>query len=280
MARVELVGQAGAAGVGVWLSRIATGLVLPLGLSLALMAAGGLCAALRRPRLAVLWAGLGFSILWISSLPAVSDALMASLERRHPPVALEATPAVEAIVVVGGALGPKLPPRLWSDLTPQSDRILHAARLYRAGKAPIVMVAGGVPPTPGVDVPEAAVMAELLREWGVPESALLLETGSRNTRENCLGARALLAERGLEDVLLVTSALHMRRALATCASVGIRARPAPTDFRVIDVPASLRDWIPSASALDRTSQALREVLAFEVYRWRGWLDEDRPSRGR
>jgi uncharacterized SAM-binding protein YcdF (DUF218 family) len=139
------------------------------------------------------------------------------------------------------------------------------------------MVAGGVPPAPGIDVAEATVVAELLGEWGVPESALLLETESRNTRENCLGARSILAEHGVEDVLLVTSALHMRRALATCASVGIRARPAPTDILVIDVPASFQDWIPSASALEGTSQALREIYAFEVYRWRGWLDDVRPS---
>jgi uncharacterized SAM-binding protein YcdF (DUF218 family) len=253
------------------------GLALPLGLSLALLGAGGLCAMLRRPRPAAISAGLGFSWLWIASLPAVSDALVASLERRHPPVAVEATPAADAIVVLGGALGPKEPPRLWSDLGPQADRVLHAARLYHAGKAPLVLVAGGIPPTSGASVAEATLVAELLLEWGVPDAALLLEDRSRSTRENCLAARALLVERGADDVLLVTSALHMRRALATCASVGIRARAAATDFQVIDVPPSLRDWIPSASALDGTSQALREVLAYEVYRWRGWLEDDRAE---
>jgi uncharacterized SAM-binding protein YcdF (DUF218 family) len=158
------------------------------------------------------------------------------------------------------------------DLENASDRVLHAARLYRAGKAPRVITSGGAIPFLGGVTPESEAISELLQEWGVPESAILLETRSRNTYENAVETKKILENANLDTVLLVTSALHMRRALATFRTNGVNAIPAPTDIEAVNrQERTIIDWLPNAGALETTTRVLKEYLGFTVYRFRGWL---------
>jgi len=112
----------------------------------------------------------------------------------------------------------------------------------------------------------------MLLELGVPADAIRLETGSYDTHSNCTGSKPILDELGASDVLLVTSAIHMRRALATCRTAGIRARPAATDFW-IDARGTRTgiDWAPTALGLHYTHAALRERFGYRIYRWRRWI---------
>ena len=82
---------------------------------------------------------------------------------------------------------------------------------------------------------------------------------------------ALLEQHGLGRVLLVTSALHMPRALACFRAAGVDAVPATTDTRAHEPYSGALDWIPSASFLGETDLAIKELLGFQVYRLRGWL---------
>jgi len=63
----------------------------------------------------------------------------------------------------------------------EADRVLHAARLFVAGKAPWVIVSGGSIPFMGPKALEANATRVLLRDWGVPVSAIVLESASQNT---------------------------------------------------------------------------------------------------
>jgi uncharacterized SAM-binding protein YcdF (DUF218 family) len=160
---------------------------------------------------------------------------------------------------------------VYPDLSGASDRVWHAARLYEAGKAPLVIASGGTLPWKDQVFREAPVMKQLLTSWGVPADSILLESESANTYQNAVHTAELLAERGLERVLLVTSALHMRRALATFRSAGVTALPTPTDYRVVEGPVTLLDLFPSAGALDGSTAAIREYVGYVVYDWRGWI---------
>jgi uncharacterized SAM-binding protein YcdF (DUF218 family) len=73
-----------------------------------------------------------------------------------------------AALVLGGCLAPERPPRLSAELVESSDRLLHAARLYRAGKAPVVLASGGAVPWTSTSRPESEAMAAFLVEWGCP----------------------------------------------------------------------------------------------------------------
>lgn len=165
-------------------SKVAAALLLPLNLSILLGFAALVLARRRRGRLAALCGALAVAILLVASAPVVSDRLVASLEREYPPADPAAAPTAGAIVVLGGSLAPGSPPRRGPELVDPSDRVLHAARLYRAGKAPVVVASGGRLPWSAAERSEAADMADLLVEWGVPREAVLLEERSRTTSEN------------------------------------------------------------------------------------------------
>ncbi len=82
-----------------------------------------------------------------------------------------------------------------------------ALALYRAGVAPVLLLSGG-----GEPVPEAEIMRRMALAAGVPDSALLVESVSRNTLENATHAGALLAARQVSTVVLVTDRYHGLRA--------------------------------------------------------------------
>lgn len=255
-------------------TKVLTRLVMPLDLAMALGLLACVLVWTGRRRAAGAAMLLALGVLWACSAPVVADRLRASLEGVHPPRAIEALPRADAIVVLGGGVGPARAPRTFPDLGPGADRVLHAARLYRAGKAPRVIASGGALPWKG-SATEAGAMGTLLREWGVPADAIVEEGRSRNTRENALAVRSLLDHPGDGAVLLVTSALHMPRALATFRSAGVRAIPAPTDFEIAERPRSpVLRWLPDARTLEGSSRALHERLGALVYRARGWIEPE------
>jgi uncharacterized SAM-binding protein YcdF (DUF218 family) len=253
-------------------SKILTQLAYPLSLSCILILLASVLLWSGQRRASGLCLLFSFAVLWLPSMPVVSDHLRASLEWRYPPVPIEDVPKADAIVVLGGAVEAAIPPRLGIDLGAAADRVLYAAQLYGAGKAPLIIACGGRLPWRKKSSAEAPAMAELLREWGVPDEAILLETESRNTYENALYSKRPLEAHGLKHVLLVASALHMPRALALFRASGIDAVPAPTDFEVVDRgDRTLMPWLPDAAALEGSTRAIKEYLGLGVYWIQGLL---------
>lgn len=194
-----------------------------------------------------------------------------ALEDPFPPRRIEESPQADAIVILGGSVGHARRSGGSENLTQAADRVLYGFRLFRSGLAPLVVVSGGGPANLGQPESEAMLMARLLEEWGVPPSAIRRENASLDTRGNALGCKRLLKGSGIHEILLVTSAAHMRRALATFQNVGFLAVPASTDHESgDDSELAIRDWIPQVEALELTSLALREYLAFLYYSLRGW----------
>jgi len=245
--------------------------LLPLSLAIEATVLALLLRRLGRKRLATVVFGLGFAVLLLSSIPVVANALVRGLEGQHAPLPLDATPTADAIVLLGGALAPARPPRLTAELTDGSDRVLHAARLFRAKKAPLVIASGGAGPGGGDESPESRDLADLLVEWGVPREAIVQEGASGDTHENAVETRGILDARGLRRILLVTSALHMPRALAVFQGAGIDAIPCPTDFLATE-PArrTALDYLPDAEALLHSTAATHEWIGRLWYRVRGW----------
>lgn len=198
------------------------------------------------------------------SLPVISDLLMTPLENQARAAAQKSTPCCyEAIVVLGGGISPAIPPWLPDpDLNSAADRLWHAARLYRRGVAPKIIVSGGdlLARHGGVPSPtEAVAMAQFLTDLGVPESAIVRESGSMNTRDNIGMVRALVQDK---PVALVTSAYHMPRALRLAARDKLNAAAFPTDWHA---PWQARpywdNWMPTNDAQDNSVRALWEWLA-------------------
>ncbi len=245
------------------LAKMAGYLLSPFTLALGLGLVAWLLLALRRRRWA-LWLGLAsFAGLWVASLPVVALSLISELESQYPAVAAQASPNADAILVLGGALSGASPPkRPTFGIGPSAGRVWHAASLFRAGKAKWVVIAGGNQPGFEGDQSEADAIAEMLQVLGVPESAIRREGTSRNTIENAANVRASMDGLKVRKILLVTSALHMPRAVKTFLKVWkgstIEIVPAPTDVQLTDPRNSLKVWLPSLDALVGVTKALKE----------------------
>jgi hypothetical protein len=108
---------------------------------------------------------------------------------------------------------------LGGDLCVWDERIAKAVQLYRAGRAPKILVTGCVVRhiEGEGDIVEAYGIAARLEKLGVPKEDIIIEPQARTTDENMMFANILMYRlftyHHLRDVLLVTSYSHMRRSL-------------------------------------------------------------------
>lgn len=251
------------------LTKILTALVYPAGFALVLLVMGLVLGLFNARRIKKLLTILAVVLLLVTSNPQFAAFLAGELEQRYPQKELSEIAKHDAIIVLGGGLRIPLPPAQHTQIGSGSDRLWYSVRLYRSGLAAKTILTGGnVYAQPGF-ASEAQYAAELLREWGVPEQAILIEGGSRTTRQNQENTVFFLARNNIKSALLVTSALHMPRAYALFKKTGIRITPASADVLVRhqNSPEVLK-WIPSASALYLTSVALHEHYGYAVDRLR------------
>ncbi|WP_201983851.1 YdcF family protein [Hymenobacter rubidus] len=216
-----------------------------------------------------LWAAV--LLLFIGGNGGLANSALLAWEK--PPVPLRAVaPADAAVLLTGITMGSKSPhDRVY--LGSGADRFTNALWLYRAKRVRRIIISGGSGSTTPAAVTEAAELATLLRLAGVPSRDLLLEERSRNTRENALYTKELLAQYpNIKSLVLVTSAFHQRRALGCFAKVGLHPVPFPADFRSTDTPHNLTAWlVPDTDAFGRWSGLIHEITGYLTYRIMGYL---------
>jgi uncharacterized SAM-binding protein YcdF (DUF218 family) len=149
------------------------------------------------------------------------------------------------------------------------DRIDLAEALYLAGRAPRILISGSA-----LDgkVSEAQMLARLLRQRGIPDSAILLENNSRNTYENARFTDIIMRSQKLKSALLVTSALHMPRAAGSLQKRGIQVTAASGAPQIVlpqKNPPEL--WRPHIRSLEASRTIIKEYLGLFGYWVRGWL---------
>jgi uncharacterized SAM-binding protein YcdF (DUF218 family) len=257
------------------LSKIVGFLITPLALSALLCATALLLAWRKRTRGAVSLVMLAMLVTFFSAMPYTAAILAGNLERQYAAMDPRASPLGDSIVLLGGGVAGARPPvRPTFDMNSAADRVWHAAALYRLGKAPHIVVAAGNPGEHSESEGEADALVQMLAVLGVPTSSISVERSSRNTRENAKYALPLVLAIAQNDsanlgkprrVLLVTSALHMPRAIATFRKVwateSIEIVPSSTDVEIADDSAvALWQFVPEAIALSRTSRALKEYV--------------------
>ena len=106
------------------------------------------------------------------------------------------------------------------------DRVATAAELYHAGKVSRLLLSGA---TTSAGYNEPLAMANVARELGVPDDALVLDSAGDRTYDSCYRAQAIY---GVTDAILVTQAFHLPRALFLCEALGVRASGVAADRRV------------------------------------------------
>lgn len=256
------------------LNEFLVALTYPPVMSLVLLLAGAIGAILRWRKLAIALSvlGIAWSLLW--SIPWCSELLRATLARNHPVVAETNLPRADAIVVLGGG---RYDGWLRRDRVDPDDlkhsRLAAGARAWLAGRAPVIILSGGS--SGGGGRSEAETMALAIAKTGIPASAVLLEERSVSTQGNAEMIAALARERGMRQVLLVTSSVHMPRAALLFRDTGIDVVPVPVPEDWVGREWGGR-WLPSPLALWRSGRALKEYAALLAIHlqmtWRGNRD--------
>jgi uncharacterized SAM-binding protein YcdF (DUF218 family) len=195
---------------------------------------------------------------------------------------------VRAIIVMGDSSNPSYSTRVQVNSAQagfgaaETSRLLYTAQLYREqadqGNSPLVIVSAG-PPRQANDNSESQAIAEILAERGVPSDRVLVETTGTTIRSSAVEVERLLRDRGFQsgdDVIVVSSALNIRRATSTFAQLGVDAIPRPTDRYGFQAEPSerlllLEDLVPTVDALVLTTRVFEEYLASIYYFLRGWL---------
>lgn len=221
------------------------------------------------------WAA--FAILMICGNGWVVDALTKNLEWRYAP--LKPTSTADAILVLSGGLRDQVPPRQTIEVDASGSRVIYAALLYQQHRAGVVICTGGIATGGMANRPAAEVMAEFLATLGVPKEAVVTEGASSNTHEHSQNLPAIFAAHKISRVLLVTSAMHMPRALGVFRKQlpAIQFTPAPTDYHATyqRTPApwyrELPALVPTPSHLQAFSEVMHEYLGIAYYRMRGWM---------
>ncbi len=157
---------------------------------------------------------------------------------------------VDAIVVMGAAQYDGRP-------SPQlAARLDHVAELWPEGYAPIVVVTGGN--IPGDRFTEASASAEYLVERGVPDESILQEDQGSNSFESLQSVAAMLDERGLDDVLIVTDPYHALRSRETAEELGLSVLLSSTDTSVVQGSDAFGRHIQEAAGV-----AIGRIIGFE-----------------
>lgn len=156
----------------------------------------------------------------------------------------------EAIVVLGAA---QYDGRPSAQLQARLD---HALTLWQQGLAAVMVVTGGN--QPGDRFTEAEASAAYLVERGVPAEAIVLENASRNTYDALAGTQVLLAQRGLDDVLIVSDPFHLLRARLIAEEVGLTAATSPTPTSVVGADEGRSREFKEAGGV-----ALGRIIGFE-----------------
>ncbi|PID32982.1 hypothetical protein CR969_03210, partial [Candidatus Saccharibacteria bacterium] len=118
----------------------------------------------------------------------------------------------KAIVVISGG-----------DTDARTD---EAIRLYKDGWAKYLVVSTGLS--------NAAAMRQRAMSRGVPENAILMDEYSETTKQNASKVKQILDKKGIDDIILVTSGYHMRRASLEFSSnldpkITVRSHPVGSD---------------------------------------------------
>ncbi len=220
-----------------------------------LLAIAGVLVVGRRPVLGRILVLGAVAILWLLSVPVLSDGL-ANLIHQYPPLDAEAPTTARAIVILGGGGQRAYAPEYHE---PAADpwlleRLAYGAFLARKTGLPILLT--------GFHVEATAMHDSLSRLFGI--EARWVDDQAFDTFDNAKNAARLLDTAGIHRVILVTHATHMWRSVHEFSAAGMEVIPGPVGARV-DREPGLMPYVPNTAALLRSYAAVYELLG-DVFR--------------
>lgn len=217
----------------------------------------------KRARRAVVYA---LVLIGVSSAGCTASLLTGNLEAQafcSVNGSVNESVTYDAVILLGGLMDARSNPPSYNDAV---ERLLVTYDVLRANRAKFAILSSG---SDCRGESEAALLGRQLRAWGIDGSRLILEEKSVNTRKNALYSKSIIDAHKFQNVMLITSAMHMKRAAGCFRAVGLTPALLPVDYR-----AARRFYeaglFPRARALSDTTDAIRETAGWYVYRGLGW----------
>jgi len=157
--------------------------------------------------------------------------------------------------------------------TQSADRILQAVDLYEKGIVKKIVITGGTARLIRKTPPEAIHLKDFLVSIGIPSDSVLIDPESRNTYENAVNTRKFMDKYGWgENIILVTSAFHMRRAEGCFKKAGFIVYPYAADPLKGVSKTSVTDFfLPSVGTLNSWNYLTHEWIGIVMYKIKGYM---------
>ncbi len=210
---------------------------------------------------------LNIILLLVFSNPFIYQTLVRLWQPKMVDLPLQ--PTYEAGILLGGMAGyDKNGNGYFGD---NADRFIQAANLYHQGIIKRIIISGGTGKLTQDEPAESIFLRKELLANGVSDSAIIIETRSRNTFENAVFSKQLIDSMQLRPpFVLVTSALHMRRSVKVFQKLGIPIIAFPCDFKESISKTGIDEFIfPSIDVLKAWSYLNKEVIGLYVYKLTG-----------
>jgi uncharacterized SAM-binding protein YcdF (DUF218 family) len=215
------------------------------------------------------WPGLlAIAVLYLSSIPVVGDRLVGWLESRYPVIPLEQVEPADAVVVLGGIMGPPPAHHALPNWSEAVERFEAGVALYQAGRAGRLVFSGARLPWEDKIATEGDELKRRAIARGVPADRIVIGPVVDNTAAEARATVGLMREQNWRRVIVVTTGWHMPRAALQFRRAGVDAVFFPVDLRTdLSSPLTVADFIPTAGAWQMTETALRECYGWMFY----WL---------
>ena len=244
-----------------YINKIVGFLVSPIGGAIAGGIVAVVCVRLGRKRMAKWIGGMTVAWLWLWMTPIMTWVVGVPLEREFlvdgkVPL-VESFPEADAIVLLGGSMGIETNMSSYAEMATSADRVWQAARLYRAEKATKIIATGNY----AIDT-----TLPLLLDFGVAKDDVSF-LDARNTEDEAKG----IAKKGVDKILLVTSAWHMKRARLMFEKYApeIEVVCAPADFDdtfMAEKTTLFKMLLPDPNVFMLNSVAFHEWVGIVGYR--------------
>ncbi len=220
---------------------------------------------------------VGLVILTLFSYSALTNKLLRPLERQYGAFDRGSSSSVQeavnksaikfVVVLAGGHTSdPEVP--LISQIGKDAlVRLMEGIRIYRGYPDAKLLLSGGGSFDP---VSEAEIMARIVGVIGVPEKDIILESRSKDTRDEALFIKPIV---GSEPFVLVTSAYHIPRSMALFRKLGMNPISSPVGHNIKDRQGiqgfNFHSLFPNSDSIRKAELAIHEYLGLIWAKLRG-----------
>ena len=240
----------------IYINKILPIIVSPLGLIIVLLFFGIL-------RKKVVHSLVALTVLIILSLPIVSNQLIKLLEQNYTYSTPNEIASADTVIVLSGMVKPiKWNKDIHYEFSGAVDRIFAGINLLKMGKAQKIILTRGKLPW-SIGVPEGEFLAEFIQTQGIDQNRILLTEIVENTNDEAKAIAKMLPKNS--EVILVTSAFQMPRAIKVFQNQNLKVVPYAVDFRSSTKKIDILDFLPQANAFKDSNFYFREIIGRAYY---------------